>query len=509
MVLRLIRVYRVQEVTMQHCDLTIIEALDGLNKREFTSKELVQSCLQRIDQVDGEINAFITVTKELALDQAEEADKLRAQVKNLPLLGIPVGIKDLYCTKGIETTAGSNILKGFIPPYDATVVKRLKDAGAVIIGKLNQDAFAHGSSGENSDFGITRNPWNQDYVPGGSSSGSGAAVSSGMCLAATGTDTGSSIRLPAAFCNLAGLKNTYGRVSRYGVIAMASSLDCPGVLTRTVEDQALVLKVIAGHDPLDSTTLANEVPNYLKSLRVGSRTVSGRPGKDIRIGIPQEFFVEGIHDKVRELTQQAIERYEKMGFVIEEISLPHTKYGISTYYILCLSEVSSNLARYDGIRYLASMRKGDTIEDLYLDTRGQCFGDEAKRRIMLGTYALSAGYYEAYYDKAQRLRTLVKNDFNEAFKKVDIILAPSSPTPPFKIGEKVDNPLQMYLSDIYLVTVNLAGVPSLNIPCGFVNKLPIGMQLIGPQLSEELLLQVGYTYQQETDWHERRPNVAY
>ncbi|MBU0708992.1 Asp-tRNA(Asn)/Glu-tRNA(Gln) amidotransferase subunit GatA, partial [Patescibacteria group bacterium] len=314
---------------MQHCDLTIIEALDGLNKREFTSKELVQSCLQRIDQVDGEINAFITVTKELALDQAEEADKLRAQVKNLPLLGIPVGIKDLYCTKGIETTAGSNILKGFIPPYDATVVKRLKDAGAVIIGKLNQDAFAHGSSGENSDFGITRNPWNQDYVPGGSSSGSGAAVSSGMCLAATGTDTGSSIRLPAAFCNLAGLKNTYGRVSRYGVIAMASSLDCPGVLTKTVEDQALVLKVIAGHDPLDSTTLANEVPNYLKSLRVGRRTVSGRPGKDIKIGIPQEFFVEGIHDKVRELTQQAIERYEKMGFAIEEISLPHTKYGIS------------------------------------------------------------------------------------------------------------------------------------------------------------------------------------
>ena len=409
--------------------------------------------------------------------KADEVDgKISAGESLSPLAGIPVAIKDIFCTKDIETTAGSNILKGFVPPYDATVVKKLKAQNAVIIGKTNCDAFAHGSSGENSDFGPTKNPYDPERVPGGSSSGSAAAVASGETIFAIGTDTGGSTRLPAGFCNLVGLKPTYGRVSRYGVIAMASSLDSPGPLTKTVADGALVTQALAGHDPLDSTTPDVPVPDYQALLEEGVQ--------NLKIGVPKEYFGKGIEVEVEKLVREAIAKLEELGAKAIEVSLPHTKYGVATYALICHSEVSSNLARYDGIRF------GQERES---------FGEEAKRRIMLGTFALSSGYYDQYYQKAQKVRTLIRQDFDEAFKKVDVILTPTSPGVPFKLGEKVDDPLKMYLSDIFMVSVNLAGIPALNLPCGFVKtsgkKLPIGMQIIGPQLSEPLLFRVGYGYE--------------
>ncbi len=473
---------------MELYELTINEAQEGLKERKFSSLELVKSCLSRIKKLDSKINAFITVCEKKALKQAEEADKqfgsLDRGLNNRPLLGIPIAIKDIFSTKEIKTTAGSKVLANYLPVYDATVVRRLKEAGAIILGKTNMDAWAHGSSGENSDFFPTKNPWNPGSVPGGSSSGSAAAVSSGMALAATGSDTGGSIRLPASFCNLVGLKPTYGRVSRYGVIAMASSLDVMGHLTKDVTDSAIILNVIAGRDLYDSTTSEKPVPNYLTNLKKGV--------KGLKIGIPKEYFIEGMHPEVKERVLVAIKILEKLGAKTLAVSLPHTKYALAVYYIVQPSEVSSNLARYDGIRF------GFPREE---------FGAEAKRRIMIGTYTLSAGYYEAYYLKAMQIRTLVKKDFEKVFNKVDILLTPVSPTPPFKLGERKNDPLAMYLSDIFTVTASLAGIPGLAVPAGFVEDMPVGVQILGPQFSEDLLLRVGYTYEQETLWYKRRPNL--
>jgi len=460
-------------------DLTILEAQKALFDKKFSALELVASCLERVKEVDRKINALITVCDKQALDQAKKADKLltfsTTRKEDKPLLGIPFVLKDLFLTSGIRTTAGSKVLENYIPVYDATVSRKLKEAGAIIIGKANCDAWGHGSSGENSDFGSTRNPWNLAFVPGGSSSGSAAALAAGECLAATGTDTGGSIRLPASFCNLVGLKPTYGRVSRYGIIAMASSLDSPGHFAKTVKDSAFILGVTAGQDPLDATTPNIPVDDYLKTIE--------QEIKGVKIGLPKEYFAEGISSEMKEKVNEAVLIFEKLGAKIIEISLPHTQYALACYYLIQPSEVSSNLARYDGIRFGYERQK---------------FEDEAKRRIMLGTFALSSGYYDAYYLKAMKVRTLIKQDFDRAFEKVDAILAPVSPTPPFKIGEKVDDPLKMYLSDIYTVTANLAGIPGLALPVGFIAGLPVGIQVLGPQFSEKLLFRIGYNFEQET-----------
>lgn len=463
-------------------ELTILEALRKLEKKEFSAVDLINAYLQRIKSLDPKLNAFITVCEKEALAEAQKADEKRSNGSKLPLLGIPIALKDLFITKGIRTTAASKILKDYIPQYDGTVVSKLKNAGAVIIGKTNCDAWAHGSSGENSDFGPVKNPYNLEYIPGGSTSGSAAAVPSGMCLMATGTDTGGSIRLPAGFCNVVGLKPTYGRVSRYGVIAMASSLDSIGHLTKTVEDNAYVLQITAGSDSKDATTPKKAVPDYLSYLTKGVRGV--------KIGIPKEYFGKGLDPRVKKLIKNALHDFETQGAELVEISLPHTEYAIEVYYIVQTAEVSSNLARYDGIRY-GSQRNS--------------FGDEAKRRIMLGTYVLSAGYYDAFYKKAMQVRTLLVQDFANAFKKADAIITPVSPTPPWKIGEKTSNPLAMYLSDIYTVTANLVGTPGLSIPIGFIDNLPIGMQILGPHFSEDLLYKVAYAYEQEHPYWKEKP----
>lgn len=476
--------------------LTISEAKKGLQEKKFSSLELVKACLSQIEKHDSKVNAFITTCEKKALEKAKWADKQLnnlsrrqagrtiEQLNGYPLLGIPIALKDLYSTKDLKTTAGSKVLRDYIPPYDATVIKKLKDAGAIIIGKTNLDAWAHGSSGENSDFGLTKNPWNQNYVPGGSSSGSAAALAADMCLAATGTDTGGSIRLPASFCNVVGLKPTYGRVSRYGVVAMASSLDSIGHFTKTVEDSVLILQTTAGHDPFDATTPEKPVPDYQKGLRKGI--------KGLKIGIVKEYLQAGVDEKVKENFENSKAIFSRLGAEIVEISLPHTQYAIACYYIIQPSEVSSNLARYDGLRF---------------GNNRSFFGDEAKRRIMLGTFTLSAGYYEAYYKKAMQVRTLIKKDFEEAFTKVDTIITPVSPTPPWKLGEKADDPLKMYLSDIFTVTANLSGIPGLAVPSGFIGELPVGIQILGPQFSEELLFQIGHAYEQETEYHTQKPRL--
>lgn len=463
--------------------LTIKNAKQELSGKKMSSVELVNLCLERIKSQNNQLNAFITICEDDAIKQAEEADKLLTDGQDLPLLGIPIALKDIFSTKGIQTTAASSVLKGYIPAYDATVVRKLKDAGAVIIGKTNLDAWAHGSSGENSDFGLTKNPWSKEFVPGGSSSGSAVSVSSGMALASTGTDTGGSIRLPASFTNTVGLKPTYGRVSRNGIIAMASSLDSIGHFTKTVEDSALFLQVTAGKDELDATTANVEIPDFTKSLE--------KDVKGLKLGVPKEYFIEGLDKNIKAEIEKTISFYQKQGAEIVDISLPNTEYAIATYYIIQPAEVSSNLARYDGIRY------GNGREE---------FGDEAKRRIMLGTFTLSVGYYDAYYKKAMKVRTLIKRDFEEAFKKVDAIITPVSPTMPWKIGERVDDPLAMYLSDVFAAPTNLAGIPGLSVPIGFVNDLPVGMQILGPHFSEELLFRIGYAYEKEHKWYERTPN---
>jgi len=479
---------------MELHQLTIKEAQERLRTKKFSSLELVKSCLGRIKKLDSKINAFITVCEKEALEGAKKADKIISHqspvISHQSLLGIPIAVKDIFCTKGIKTTAGSKVLEDYIPVYDSTVVKRLKDVGAIILGKTNMDAWAHGSSGENSDFGATRNPWDFEYVPGGSSSGSAAALAADMALLATGTDTGGSIRLPASFCSLVGLKPTYGRVSRYGIIAMASSLDSIGHFTKNITDSAIILNITAGQDSYDATTPRVPVPDYTKNLKKGI--------KGLKIGIPKEYFIKGLNKEMEKKVKETIKRLEKLGARLVNISLPHTEYALAVYYIIQPSEVSSNLARYDGIRFGFSRDR---------------FADEARRRIMLGTYALSAGYYEAYYLKAMQVRSLIKKDFDEAFKKVDVLMAPVSPTLPFKLGEKVNDPLQMYLSDIFTVTANLAGIPGLSIPIGFIpsassgQALPVGIQILGPQFSEEILFQVGYAYEQETKWYKQKLNL--
>lgn len=467
--------------------LTIEQAKKGLRKKKFTATELTQVCLKRIKETEPKINALVTQTAEFALLQAKKADKQIANGEDAPLLGIPLVIKDNFSTKGIRTTASSKVLDNYIPPFNATVVQKLFDAGAIMLGKANMDAWAHGSSGENSDFVPTKNPWNTEYVPGGSGSGSAAAVAANMCLAGTGTDTGGSIRLPASFCNIVGLKPTYGRVSRYGIVAMASSIDSIGHITKTVEDSALMLNVTAGKDIKDATTSEVSVLDYTKNLKKGL--------KGLRIGIDPDFFSRHIESETANLLKNAYNLIKNNleGEIITDISLPHSQYGNACYYIIQPSEVSSNLARYDGIRYGNGRDK---------------FGEEAKRRIMLGTYTLSAGYYDAYYKKALQVKTLIIKDFQEVFKKVDAIITPVSPTPPWRLGEKINDPLKMYLSDIFTVTANLAGIPGLSIPIGFTkNGLPVGMQILGPHFSEDKLFQIGYAYEQATDWHKQKPTL--
>lgn len=464
--------------------LTIKEAYSLLSKREVSAVELTETYLSRIEKYNSELNAYLTINKAGAIETAEKVDKLISQKAKLsPLAGIPVAFKDMYSTKGIRTTAASKVLENYVPIYDATVVAKLNEQNVINLGKTNQDAWAHGSSGENSDFGPAQNPYDFERVPGGSSSGSAVAVSSSLALAATGTDTGGSIRLPASFCNLVGLKPTYGRVSRYGIIAMASSLDSIGHFTKTVWDNALILNHTAGMDPNDATTSPVKVDDYMDEIEKGV--------KNLRIGLPKEYL-EGLDLKVKDILKKAAGTLEKLGAKISEISLPYTEYGVATYYIIQPSEVSSNLARYDGIRFA--------------NTRDN-FGAEAKRRIILGTYTLSSGYYDAYYLRAMKVRRLIVKDFTDAFKKVDLILAPTSTGPAFKLGEKVDDPLSMYLADVYTVNINIAGVPSLNVPGGFIGDLPVGIQIIGPNFSEKLIYQAAYAYEQETKYFKRTPNL--
>lgn len=469
--------------------LTILQAIDGLSKKEFSSVELTKACLERIKQVDHKVKAFITVTSEQALSQAKKADELIKKHKNIfiemPLCGVPAAIKDNFCTMGIQTTAGSKVLKDYIPAYDATVVKRLKKAGVVILGKTNMDAWAHGSSTEASDFFTTKNPWDLNHLPGGSSGGSAAATIADGVAFSIGSETAGSIRQPAAWCGVVGLKPTYGRVSRYGVIAMASSTDSPGPITKTVEDAALALQVLAGRDAMDATTSQEKVIDFLANIKKGV--------KGIKIGIPKQYFLKGMDKDVISYVLKAIKSLEKQGALVKEVNLLDPKYSVAVYTIVQRSEVSSNLARYDGIRYGQERTQ---------------FGQEAKRRIMLGTYALSSGYYDQYYVNAQKVRTLLCKDFEQIFGKVDILIAPTSPTPALKIGASANDPMFGEMQDILVEASTLAGLPGINVPCGFTkDNLPIGMQIIGPQLSEDLLLRVGYTYQQITDWHKKRPSL--
>jgi len=480
--------------------LTITELLAKLRARECSAVELTRAYLDRIEQLDPQLQAYITVTADAALRAAEQADQARAAGEDQPLLGIPLAIKDVLSTKGVETTCGSKILKGYTPVFSATCVERLEAAGMVLLGKLNMDEFAMGSSTENSGFFSTRNPWDTSRVPGGSSGGSAAAVAAGMAAGALGTDTGGSIRQPGAFCGITALKPSYGRVSRYGLIAFGSSLDCPGPLTRSVEDAARILQVIAGHDPLDSTSMPLAVPDYLAALNGDV--------KCLKVGVPKEYFIEGIAPEVEQAVRAAIAQLEHLGMEAIEISLPHTDCSLPTYDILAPAEARANLARYDGVRFGLRVDKGE-MWSTYKATRGQGFGAEVKRRIMIGTYVLSAGYYDAYYAKAQAVRTLIKQDFDKAFEQVDIIATPTTPTTAFRFGEKTDDPLKMYLEDVFTLPASLAGVPGLNIPCGFDSQhLPIGLQLIAPAFSEDLLLKVGHAYQQVTTWHQRQPVLA-
>lgn len=478
-------------------DLTITEAHRLLQRSEVSSVELTQAHLERITALDGTIRAFLTVTAEIALQQARAADQRRRAGEDSPLLGVPLAYKDVLTTRGIETTCGSKILKGYRPPYTATAIARLEAQGAVMLGKTNMDEFAMGSSTENSAYQITHNPWDTGRVPGGSSGGSAAAVAARMVPAALGTDTGGSVRQPASLCGVVGLKPSYGRVSRYGLVAFASSLDTIGPFARSVEDAVLILRVIAGHDPLDSTSVDLPVPDYTAALKPD---LAG-----VRVGVPKEYFIEGIQPDVEAAVRAAISTLEMLGAEVYEVSLPHTDTALPVYYLIAPAEASANLARFDGMRYGPRISTGE-LWQTYRETRGAGFGPEVKRRIMLGTYALSAGYYDAYYLKAQKVRTLIKQDFDEAFKTVDVIACPVSPTTAFRIGERVDDPLQMYLSDVFTLAVSLAGVCGISVPCGFDGSgLPIGLQIIGPAFGEERILHVAYAYQQATEWHQHAP----
>jgi aspartyl-tRNA(Asn)/glutamyl-tRNA(Gln) amidotransferase subunit A len=478
--------------------LTMHELHDLLDKREVSSREVTEAFYRRIEALDNRVHAYLTLTRELALEQADQADHQRRRGESGPLLGIPLAIKDVICTKGVRTTCGSKILRNFVPPYDATVMERLKTAGAIILGKTNMDEFAMGSSTEQSAYGITHNPWDLSTIPGGSSGGSAAAVAADECAAALGSDTGGSIRQPAACCGVVGLKPTYGRVSRYGLVAFASSLDSIGPLTKDVRDAALLMNVLGGKDRRDSTSADIAMPDC-------TRVLSG-DAKGLRIGIPREYFVGGIDPEVEGAVRTAVKVLERVGATTAEVSLPHTEYGVAAYYILAPSEASSNLARYDGVKYGYRTPQWSNLRDMYMGTRDEGFGAEVKRRIMLGTYALSAGYYEAYYKKAQQVRTLIRRDFADAFAHVDVLVAPTAPTPAFKIGERTADPLQMYLSDVFTVPINLAGVPGISVPCGFTSAgLPIGLQIIGKLFDEETILRMAYAFEQNTDYHRRKP----
>ncbi|HAR95429.1 MAG TPA: Asp-tRNA(Asn)/Glu-tRNA(Gln) amidotransferase GatCAB subunit A [Deltaproteobacteria bacterium] len=470
-------------------DCDIAETRELLKKKELTSVELTTFYLDRIKEHDVELASYLRTTEELAMQMAQEADRRIAMGEDQPLLGVPLGIKDILCTKGVETTCASQILKGFVPPYDATVIGRLKGSGFVHLGRLNMDEFAMGSSTENSSFQVTKNPWDTTRIPGGSSGGSAAAVAAGLCSAALGTDTGGSIRQPAGLCSVVGMKPTYGRVSRYGLIAFASSLDQIGPVTRNVRDCATILRVICGHDPLDSTSIPEPVPDYLASL--------GREIQGMRIGLPKEYFIEGMDRDVKESVEQSVKILERNGAAIVPVSLPHSEYAVAVYYIICTAEASSNLARYDGVKYGMRVGGKDIIQ-MYKKTRSAGFGSEVKRRIILGTYVLSSGYYDAYYRKAGQVRTLIRQDFDKAFERCDLIVTPVSPTTAFKIGERTEDPLTMYLSDILTIPVNLAGLPAISVPCGFdATGLPIGMQIIGKPLDESTILQAAFVVEQE------------
>ena len=484
-------------------DLTLEQAHALLQRGEISSVELTQALLDRIAVKDKEISAYLTVTAEGAIAAARQADARRVAGEETPLLGIPIAIKDIIHIRGVPTTCGSRILEGFVPAFSATVIHRLQAAGAVLLGKTNTDEFAMGSSTENSAYFTTRNPWSLERVPGGSSGGSAAAVSGRMAFAALGSDTGGSVRQPAAFCGAVGIKPTYGRVSRYGLVAFASSLDQIGPIARNVMDAAILLGVIAGHDPRDSTSSKALVPDY-QAARWGPAGPGGGLN-GLRVGIPAEYFVPGMQPRVTAAVREAIATLEKLGAEIIEISLPHTKYALPAYYLIAPAEASANLARYDGMRYGLCVL-GQDVGNTYEQTRAQGFGAEVTRRIMLGTFALRAGYYDAYYLKAQKARTLIRQDFDAAFERVDVIATPTTPTTAFRVGEKMDNPLEMYLADVFTLSMNLAGICGLSLPCGFDDQsLPIGLQLMGPALGEVVVLQAAHAYEQATGWHKERP----
>jgi aspartyl-tRNA(Asn)/glutamyl-tRNA(Gln) amidotransferase subunit A len=478
---------------------TVAELSRALSKGEFSSVELTQEYLQRIEQLNNRINAYITVCSEEALLQAAAADAMRSRGQAQALTGIPLAHKDIFCTRDVRTTCGSRMLSNFISPYDAAIVERFNQAGAVTLGKTNMDEFAMGSSNETSFFGSVRNPWDFGRVPGGSSGGSAAAVAGDLCAMATGSDTGGSIRQPAAFCGITGLKPSYGRVSRWGMIAFASSLDQAGPLTKTAEDAALMLNVMAGPDARDSTCLDKDIPDFTAGL---NDSLQG-----LRIGIPRQHFAEGLNKDVEQALQQAFKVFESLGATLVEVDLPNSHLSVSAYYVIAPAEASANLSRYDGVRFGHRCKDPVNLEDLYKRSRSEGFGEEVKRRILIGTYALSAGYYDAYYIKAQQIRRLIKQDFDQAFKSVDVIIGPTTPHTAFKIGEKNDDPVTMYLEDIYTIAVNLAGLPGMSIPAGSSNGLPIGMQIVAGDFAEARLLNVAHQFQQHTDWHLQRPEV--
>jgi aspartyl-tRNA(Asn)/glutamyl-tRNA(Gln) amidotransferase subunit A len=475
---------------------TVAELSAALAAGDISSVEITQAYLDRIAKLNGEINAYITVCKNSALQQAAAADTARANGSDSPLLGIPLAHKDIFCTKDIPTTCGSHMLHNFVPPYNATVVERFNDAGAVLLGKTNMDEFAMGSSNETSFYGTVKNPWNTEHVPGGSSGGAAAAVAADLCAMATGTDTGGSIRQPAAFCGVTGFKPSYGRVSRWGMIAFASSLDQAGPIAKSAEDAAIMLNTMAGLDNKDSTSSNKPSEDYTASLNT--------PLKGLRIGIPKQHFAEGLSTEVEQAVREALSEYEKLGATIKEIDLSNSHLSVSAYYVIAPAEASANLSRFDGVRYGYRCEDPVDLEDMYKRTRSEGFGEEVKRRIMIGTYALSAGFYDAYYRKAQKMRRLIKEDFNKAFEQVDVIIGPTSPHTAFKLGAKSD-PVSMYLEDIYTIAVNLAGLPAASIPVGAANGLPIGMHIIGGDFEEAKVLNVAHQFQQHTDWHKQKP----
>ena len=482
-------------------ELTLSALTAKLAAGEVSAREAMQACLDRIDAVDDRVNAFISLDRDDALGQADAADDRLAKGDThvaKPLLGVPISLKDIFCAKGQPVNCSSKILGDFRSPYDATVVRKLRDAGAVLFGRVNMDEFAMGSSTENSAFGRSHNPWDLERVPGGSSGGSAAAVAAQECFASIGTDTGGSLRQPASLCGCVGLKPTYGRVSRYGVVAFASSLDQVGPMARDVRDSAMLLGAMAGHDPRDSTSVPAEVPDYAAGL--------GGDLKGVKLGLPTEYLADGIDPEVRAAFEAAVKQCEALGAEIREVGMPHTEYGVATYYIVATAEASANLARFDGIRY-GKRVDGDDPFSLYCNTRGKGFGEEVKRRIILGTYVLSSGYYDAYYLRAQKVRTLIKRDFEQAFETVDALITPTMPTPAFKAGEKTDDPLQMYLSDIFTISCNLSGTCGISLPCGFTSdpNLPIGLQLLGKPFGESELLRIAHAYEQATPWHNERP----